>query len=100
MRQRCLRCALAAIAGLFLLLADISTAQTAQLTDEQVRDLLVAQSLRSYPGNCPCPYNVDRAGRLCGKRSAWSKPGGASPLCYATEVSSEQIRAFRAREIG
>lgn len=67
------------------------------LTDAQVRERIVAESIAAYPGNCPCPYNVDRAGRSCGGRSAWSKAGGYSPICYTREVSDEQIREYRAR---
>jgi hypothetical protein len=67
------------------------------LTDSQIRDRIVAEFLASYPGNCPCPYNTDRAERRCGARSAWSKPGGRSPICYANEVSGEQVRQFRLR---
>lgn len=35
-----------------------------------------------YTGNCPCPYDRDAAGKLCGARSAYSRSGGASPVCY------------------
>lgn len=34
------------------------------------RAAIIQQSLAAYPGNCPCPYNRDAAGRRCGKRSA------------------------------
>jgi len=70
------------------------------LSDAKIRDLIVAESIASYPGNCPCPYNTDRAGRKCGARSAWSKPGGRSPTCYANEVTAEQVRQFRLRQKG
>lgn len=33
-------------------------------------------------GSCECPYDRDSAGRRCGGRSAYSKPGGSSPVCY------------------
>ncbi len=46
----------------------------------------IRQSIAAYSGSCPCPYSVDRAGRRCGARSAYSKPGGAAPLCYASDV--------------
>ena len=68
-----------------------------RLSDSQIRDLIVAESKTSYPGNCPCPENLDRAGRRCGARSAWSKPGGRTPICYAKEVSEEQVRQYRQR---
>lgn len=35
-----------------------------------------------YQGNCPCPYDLDSAGNVCGKRSAYSRSGGYSPSCY------------------
>lgn len=35
-----------------------------------------------YTGSCDCPYHTDRAGRRCGARSAYSRPGGRSPRCY------------------
>lgn len=39
--------------------------------------------------------NVDRAGRRCGKRSAYSRPGGSSPLCYEGDVKKEMIEHYR-----
>lgn len=65
------------------------------LTDEEIRQLIVRQSIAASPGNCPCPFNVDRAGRSCGRRSAWSRAGGYSPICYTNEVTEEQISAYR-----
>lgn len=35
-----------------------------------------------YVGTCDCPYDVMRNGRLCGGRSAYSRPGGREPVCY------------------
>jgi hypothetical protein len=34
-------------------------------------------------GSCQCPYDTDSRGRRCGGRSAYSKPGGESPVCYS-----------------
>lgn len=67
------------------------------LSDSQIRQAIIQQSLSTYPGNCPCPYNTDRAGRSCGKRSAYSKPGGYAPLCYSSDVSDEMVSAYRAK---
>ena len=66
-------------------------------TDAEDRQLMIRESIAAYSGSCPCPYNVDRAGRQCGGRSAYSRPGGASPLCYATDISDEQLARWRAR---
>jgi len=60
-----------------------------------IRRLMIEQSLSSYFGSCPCPYNTDRAGRSCGRRSAYSRPGGAAPLCYPSDISDAQVRSFR-----
>lgn len=54
--------------------------------DAKIKQILIKESLERYPGNCPCPYNVDRAGSRCGKRSAYSRPGGASPLCFPSDI--------------
>lgn len=72
-------------------------APAAAQTDAQIAQRLIRQSIAAYPGSCPCPYNTDRAGRRCGARSAYSRPGGAAPLCYARDVTPAMIRAARGR---
>lgn len=67
----------------------------AELSDDEVKDRIIQESIARYPGNCPCPFNVDRAGRQCGGRSAWSKPGAAAPLCFREDVSEEMIKEWR-----
>jgi hypothetical protein len=52
----------------------------------------IQESIRAYSGSCPCPYSVDRAGRRCGARSAYSKPGGRAPLCYPSDVAAQRRR--------
>lgn len=68
--------------------------------DSQVKQLIIQDSLASYPGNCPCPYNTDRAGRSCGRRSAYTRPGGYSPVCYEADVTLQMIRDYRASHGG
>jgi hypothetical protein len=65
------------------------------LSDAQVRQILIDESIAAYSGNCPCPYSTARNGSRCGKRSAYSRPGGEAPLCYAKDVSAEMVQAFR-----
>ena len=72
-------------------------ASSSQRTDAQIRQVLISQSISRYSGSCPCPYNTDRGGRRCGGRSAYSRPGGASPLCYPGDVSDGAVEAYRAR---
>ncbi len=65
------------------------------LSDAQIKAILIKESLAAYPGNCPCPYNTDRRGSSCGRRSAYSRPGGESPLCYPGDVSADEVKAYR-----
>lgn len=65
----------------------------AQRGDSQIRREIIRESIAAYPGSCPCPYSVDRAGRTCGRRSAYSRPGGYAPKCYPADVSDSEVRA-------
>ena len=79
-----------------LFILAIGTSAGAQpMTDAQVRGALVTASLAGYRGACPCPYTVMRNGRRCGNNSAYSKPGGAAPLCFPEDVTPAMIDAFR-----
>jgi hypothetical protein len=70
-------------------------AQDRAISDQEIVLAILAQSKIGYAGSCPCPENTDRAGRRCGKRSAYSRPGGEAPLCYTSDVTAEMIAAFR-----
>ena len=81
-----------------LSLAFISPFAIAQsMSDQEVRKQMIRESISSYSGSCPCPYNITRNGSRCGGRSAYSKPGGAEPLCYERDISDEMVKAFRER---
>lgn len=64
-------------------------------SDAKIRQILIEDSISSYGGSCPCPYNSARNGSSCGRRSAYSRPGGASPLCYPRDVTPEMIQEYR-----
>lgn len=68
------------------------------LSRGEVVKRIIAQSIRSYSGNCPCPYNTTKRGRQCGGRSAYSRPGGASPLCYPNDVTNRMVSQYLARQ--
>jgi hypothetical protein len=72
------------------------TAAASDPSDAQIREILIRQSIATHPGNCPCPYSLDRAARRCGARSAYSKPGGRPMFCYADDVTDDMIRSYRA----
>ena len=80
--------------ALVLIFSAVScTTQEETKTDAEIKQILIKESIAQYPGSCPCPYSVDRAGRRCGKRSAYSRPGGASPLCFASDISDDMVKA-------
>jgi hypothetical protein len=78
-----------------VLLATSKTYGADPPTDAQIRARLIAESIRAYPGNCPCPENRDAAGRRCGARSAHSRAGGRTVLCYPEDVTDELVRRYR-----
>lgn len=63
----------------------------------QIKNAIIKESIASYPGNCPCPYHSARNGSSCGKRSAYSRAGGYSVMCYPADVSDEMVRSYRQR---
>jgi hypothetical protein len=70
-------------------------APAAAQSDSAMKQRIIRESIAAYSGSCPCPYNVDRGGRRCGQRSAYSRPGGASPICYASDVTPAMLRSAR-----
>jgi hypothetical protein len=78
------------------LLVLLTPAVARSLSDDQARKAIIQESLAAYPGPCPCPYNVARNGSSCGRRSAYSRPGGYSPICYDADVTDAMIRQYQA----
>lgn len=70
-------------------------AKATRLSDDQVKQQIIDESIASYPGTCACPFNAARNGSHCGRRSAWSKAGGYAPICYKKEVSKEMIAQWQ-----
>lgn len=66
------------------------------MPDDAVRRIIINDSIASYPSVCACPYSTIRNGRPCGSRSAYSRPGGRSPMCYAEQITREMIAQWRA----
>ena len=89
------------MARLFVLMACIfcfntSYAKSAQNTDA-IKQKIIQQSIQSYSGNCPCPYNSASNGSRCGKRSAYNRAGGYAPLCYPEDVTADMVKRYKAR---
>ncbi len=55
---------------------------------------MIQASIDGYDGSCPCPYNTARNGSRCGRRSAYDREGGESPLCFPSDITDEMAREF------
>jgi len=70
------------------------------VTDNQIAEIIVRDSRAAYYARghpCACPDDRARNGSRCGARSAYSRPGGASPYCYILDVPKSKIDEYRAR---
>jgi len=86
----------------FVLAVAFSMGQTPKgaKTDADIKQAIINESIADYRANrgtCPCPYNTDRAGHKCGARSAYSRPAGASPICYRKDVTQEMVDEYRTK---
>lgn len=71
------------------------------LTDAAIIAIIIAASIAVYRATghpCACPYDRMRNGRRCGGRSAYSRPGGAKPLCFPSDITAAMIAAYRAKK--
>tara|TARA_R110001592_G_scaffold121878_2_gene327970 strand:+ start:292 stop:585 length:294 start_codon:yes stop_codon:yes gene_type:complete len=81
-----------------LLLSSNALAQPNKASAEDIKQQIIQESIINYNGNCPCPYNRASNGSRCGKRSAYSKPGGAEPICYKSDIDENMIKRYRKRK--
>lgn len=85
---------------LLLLLPGVALSEV-QPTNDKIRSAIIQASRNAYYATghpCACPYDHARNGSMCGGRSAYSRPGGASPKCYPQDVSEAEVAAFRGRQ--
>jgi hypothetical protein len=85
------------LGSLLILLPNSITAREL-LSDAQVREAIIRESIARYQATghpCACPENFARNGSRCGARSAYSRPGGAAPLCYPQDVSDGMVTDWR-----
>ncbi|OBU85951.1 hypothetical protein MY55_13660 [Chromobacterium subtsugae] len=86
--------------ALAVALISVGAVEAKQMTDQQIKRAIIKESIDSYSGNCPCPYNTARNGSSCGRRSAYSRPGGEAPICYEKDVTKEMVNEYRQRLAG
>jgi len=87
-----------AVAIVWALTATHSHAQSAKLADSEITERIIQESRNAYYATghpCACPYDRARNGSSCGRRSAYSRPGGAEPKCYPKDVSKAEIDSYR-----
>lgn len=75
-----------------------STPRPDALSDDAIADLIVRRSRNRYYATgrpCACPYDKASNGSACGGRSAYSRAGGAEPLCYPSDVKPWMISQTR-----
>ena len=73
----------------------------AALTAAAIAAIIVMASRDQYYATghpCACPDDTMRNGRACGGRSAYSRPGGAEPLCYPADVPAAVIESYSQRQ--
>jgi hypothetical protein len=92
----------------------VALAGTSFVSEQEIREAIVGESRAAYfkpvfdartgysrlPDDlCACPDDLTSNGRRCGGSSAHERSGGASPLCYASEVTPDMIARYRARRL-
>jgi hypothetical protein len=64
--------------------------------DEDIRRMIVEDSIARFSGFCPCPYSYDR-GQQCADKSAYSRRIDPWLKCYTRDVHWRDIEAYRDR---
>ena len=80
---------------LLILVSTFSYADNSSMSDEEIIQAIIYKSIVTHRGNCACPYNRTTNGSKCGRRSAYSRPGGYQPMCYPRDVPRSMIEEFR-----
>jgi hypothetical protein len=78
-----------------ILAALFALAPQASFAKDPIKQQMIQESINQYSGRCPCPYNVMKNGRSCGGRSAYSRPGGQSPLCYESDITEDMKKRWK-----
>lgn len=68
--------------GQFVAIAGKSSAESSPAVSPSPTSEGLTPLREPVSGSCECPYDTDKRGRSCGRRSAYSRPGGSAPACY------------------
>ncbi len=80
---------------LIILIFSIFTIPASALSDNQIKQAIIKESIAAYPGRCPCPYSSMKNGRPCGNRSAYSKPGGYETICFPQDITAKMVADYK-----
>jgi hypothetical protein len=83
-------------AGLLVLGLLLTASPAGAQRDEDIRRLIVEDSLARFSGYCPCPYSYDR-GEQCAEKSVYSRRADPYLYCYPTDVHWRDVQAYRDR---
>jgi hypothetical protein len=70
-----------------------------EMTDAECASIIAQANRDAYyrtGRRCACPEDLATDGSRCGKRSAYSKPGGARPYCSPEDVPKAEIDRCKA----
>ena len=66
-----------------------------KISDDEIKTVLIQQSIQAYSGECPCPYSKSPKGVPCGLNSAYAKIDRFAILCYPSNVTQKMIKEYR-----
>ena len=66
--------------------------------DDEIRRMIIQDSLARFSGYCPCPYSYDR-GQQCADKSAYSRRTAYPPdlYCYPNDIPWRDVVEYRRR---
>jgi hypothetical protein len=84
--------------ALAVLSAVLGAAPALAQGDDEIRRILIQDSLARFQGYCPCPYSYDR-GQQCADKSAYSQRTVLPPdlYCYPNDVNWHDVVEYRRR---
>ncbi|SQC34288.1 Uncharacterised protein [Kluyvera cryocrescens] len=60
-----------------------SQAKSAGISDNQIKQRIIEESIAAYPGNCPCPFNAMRNGAPAADEAPGAGKGDIHPFAIA-----------------
>ncbi len=69
------------------------------MTDAEIRGYILQGFLRSYEGECPCPFSKEKlTQKECGDQSEYFRNPG-KVLCYPRDVADTEVKFYRQKHM-